>query len=191
LPDGVPVIMLSGRLTRWKGQTLLLRALAKLDMNVRCLLVGSGRDEYQRELQELAKSLSIADRVHVVGECKDMPAAYKLADVVVSASTDPEAFGRVAVEGQAMGRPVVAPDHGGAVEQIDHGETGWLFRHGDADDLARQLKQALSLNAEERQAFHDRAIEMVRKKYTNAQMCAATLDVYREIIQMHKNKPKH
>ncbi|MDX1738351.1 MAG: glycosyltransferase family 4 protein, partial [Alphaproteobacteria bacterium] len=103
LPDGVPVIMLSGRLTRWKGQTLLLRALAKLDMNVRCLLVGSGRDEYQRELQELAKSLSIADRVHVVGECKDMPAAYKLADVVVSASTDPEAFGRVAVEGQAMG----------------------------------------------------------------------------------------
>lgn len=182
LPDGVPIVMLSGRLTRWKGQTLLLRAIAKLDVNVRCLLVGSGKEEFQTEIEELAKSLSIQDRVHVVGKCNDMAAAYKLADVVVSASTDPEAFGRVAVEGQAMGRPVVAPDHGGAVEQIEHGVTGWLFEPGNVDDLAKQIKKALSLNSEERASFHERAIASVREKFTNDEMCRRTLNVYRELI---------
>ncbi len=192
LPDGVPIIMLSGRLTRWKGQTLLLKALAKLDVNVRCLLVGSGRPEYQSELESLAKELSIDDRVHVVGECRDMPAAYKLADVVVSASTDPEAFGRVAVEGQSMGRPVVAPNHGGAMEQIIHGVTGWLFRPGDEEDLARQLKAALSLNEEERHAFHDRAIENVRTHFTNETMCRRTLNIYRELLEIPKvRSPRH
>lgn len=190
LPDGVPVIMLSGRLTRWKGQTLLLNALAKLDTDARCLLVGSGRPEYQKEIEDLAKELGIDHKVHVVGECKDMAAAYKLADVVVSASTDPEAFGRVAVEGQAMGRPVVAPNHGGAMEQIEHGVTGWLFRPGDADDLAHQLKAALSLGEDERAAFHDRAIANARANFNNETMCRRTLNVYRELLDLPKVKSK-
>ncbi|WP_420548524.1 glycosyltransferase family 4 protein [Curvivirga sp.] len=188
LPDGVPVVMLSGRLTRWKGQILLLKALGKLDMNVRCLLVGSGRPEYQSEVEALAKELSIDDRVHVVGECRDMAAAYKLADVVVSASTDPEAFGRVAVEGQAMGRPVVAPHHGGAVEQIEHGVTGWLFKPGDPDDLARMLKKALSLDEAQRKEFHDRAIKSVHENFTNEKMLRRTLNVYREILDLPLEK---
>lgn len=184
LPDGVPVVMLSGRLTRWKGQTLLLEAIAKLDRKVRCILVGSdqGREAYREEVEALARKLGIDDKVHVVGNCRDMPAAYKLADVVVSASTDPEAFGRVAVEGQAMGRPVVAPAHGGAVEQIDHGVDGWLFKPGDADDLAKQLEAALSLTLEERTAFHERAIANARSRFSKARMAEKTMALYAELL---------
>lgn len=106
LPDGVPVILLPGRLTRWKGQELLIRALARMTARpVRCLLVGSdqGRTSYREGLEKLIVELGLQDTVHLVGECDDMPAAYKLSDVVVSASTDPEAFGRVVAEAGAHG----------------------------------------------------------------------------------------
>lgn len=185
LPDGLPVVMLPGRLTRWKGQLLLLRALKELESGpVRCLLVGSaqGRDAYVREIEATAVKLGVADMVHVVGDCDDMPAAYKLADVVVSASTDPEAFGRVAVEGQAMGRPVIAPRHGGAPEQVTQGETGWLFKPGDPFDLAVKLDQALRLTPAARDALHRRGIENARRHFDKKRMCAETLAVYRELL---------
>ena len=189
LPDGVPIVMLPGRLTRWKGQGLLLRALSRLkDRSYRCLLVGSdqGREGYREELQTLAAKLGIEGSVHLVGDCNDMPAAYKLADVVVSASTDPEAFGRVAVEGQALGRPVVAPRHGAAPEQIRHGETGWLFSPDDADDLARVLDEALSLDESRRDALHAAAIANVRANFTKEEMCRKTLEVYAELADRRR-----
>jgi len=104
--------MLPGRLTRWKGQEVLIEALAVLGRkDVRCLLVGSdqGRTDYTDELKALINRRGLSDVVHIVGDCNDMPAAYMLTDVVVSASTDPEAFGRVIVEAQAMGRPRIPP----------------------------------------------------------------------------------
>ncbi|MBL4721338.1 MAG: glycosyltransferase family 4 protein, partial [Alphaproteobacteria bacterium] len=121
LPDGVPVIMLPGRLTRWKGQIVLIEALALLQRDdIRCIIVGSdqGRSRYVREMQARIEALNLSSVVHIVGDCRDMPAALMLSDVVVHASTDPEAFGRVIVEAQAMGRPVVAADHGAGREII-------------------------------------------------------------------------
>ena len=185
LPDGVPVIMLPGRLSRWKGQTLLIRALAEMASRpVRCLLVGDdqGREAYTREVEDLAKRLGVDDCVHVAGPCDDMPAALKLSDIVVSASTDPEAFGRVAVEGQAMGRLVVAPDHGAAPEQIIQDETGFLFRPGDAFDLANKLDHALELSPERRQKIGEASIQNATERFTKDRMCAATIDVYRELL---------
>ena len=185
LPDGVPVVMLPGRLARWKGQLLLLEALAQLkDRKMRCLLVGSaqGRNAYVREIEDTAKRLGIADRVHVVGDCKDVPAALKLADVVISASTDPEGFGRVAVEGQAMGRPVVAPNHGAAPEQIVPGETGWLFTPGDPTDLARCIEEALSLTESQRERLYYACIANARMHFGKQQMTDRILDVYREVL---------
>jgi glycosyltransferase involved in cell wall biosynthesis len=136
LPDGYPVIMLPGRLTRWKGQEVLIRALAELGRHdVRCLLVGSdqGRTGYRQELVDLIRSLGLTDVVHIVDECNDMPAAYMLTDVAVSASTDPEAFGRVVAEAQAMGRPVIATDHGAPRETILPGRTAsWRCRRTNA-----------------------------------------------------------
>lgn len=150
LPDGFQVIMLPGRLTRWKGQAVLIEALALLGRHdVRCLLVGSdqGRTGYREELVDLIRRRDLVDVVHIVDECGDMPAAYMLTDVVVSASTDPEAFGRVVVEGQAMGRPVIASDHGAPRETILPGETGWLAPAGDPRALADALSHFLAMSA--------------------------------------------
>jgi len=185
LPDGMPVIMLPGRLTRWKGQLLLVRALTHLGReDVRCLLVGSdqGRVGYTREIQALARKVGLEGAVHIVGECGDMPAAYMLSDVVVSASTDPEAFGRVVAEGQAMGRPVVAPDHGGAPEIVLPGETGWLYQPGDAHALADAIGTALDLSGSERDMLADAGIDNTRRQFTKDRMTDATLAVYQELL---------
>jgi glycosyltransferase involved in cell wall biosynthesis len=185
LPDGVPVIMLPGRLTRWKGQMLLIEALARLGRDrIRCLFVGEdqGRSGYRRELENLVKRRDLQSVVHLVGPCRDMPAAYMLADVVVSASTDPEAFGRVMAEAQAMGKPVVAPDHGASGEILLPGETGWLFRPKDAGDLAEKLDRVLSLGTADREALGAKAIANVRAKFSKADMCARTLKIYQEVL---------
>ena len=185
LPDGMPVIMLPGRLTRWKGQTVLLDALAQLGGGeVRCLLVGAdqGRSRYRRELQSRIPARHLDSVVHVTGHGADMPAAYMLADVVVSASTEPEGFGRVVAEAQAMGRPVVVSAHGGAIEQIKDGETGWGFTPGDPGALAAGLRSALSLNAAGRERLARAASDHVRAHYTKGGMCAATLAIYGELM---------
>lgn len=185
LPDGYQVIMLPGRLTRWKGQAVLIEALALLGRHdVRCLLVGSdqGRTGYREELVELVKRRDLTDVVHLVDECSDMPAAYMLTDVVVSASTDPEAFGRIAVEGQAMGRPVIATAHGATDETVLPGRTGWLTAPGDAAALAQALDRFLALSAEERDLMAHDAMDFVRSRFSKESMCASTLDVYREVL---------
>ncbi|HXP95868.1 MAG TPA: glycosyltransferase family 4 protein [Telmatospirillum sp.] len=185
LPDGYPVIMLPGRLTRWKGQTVLIEALAMLGRrDVRCLLVGSdqGRDAFTDELKSLVARRGLTDIVHIVGECNDMPAAYMLTDVVVSASTDPEAFGRVIVEGQAMGRPVVATNNGAARENVLDGRTGTLVPPDNPAALASALASALAFGSEERETRAAMAIQFVRDNFTRELMCARTLGVYSELI---------
>ncbi|MEQ8701611.1 MAG: glycosyltransferase family 4 protein [Bauldia litoralis] len=185
LPDGAPVIMMPGRLTRWKGQTVFLEALAKLGRDdFVALIVGGdqGREAYNRELRGLAEKLGVQGRVWFVGHCADMPAALMLSDVVVSASTDPEAFGRVLVEAQAMGRPVIGTDHGGSRETVLPGETGWLVPPGDADELARAIDAALSLDAGARQDMARKAEAHVRAHFDRVRMCAETLEVYREAV---------
>lgn len=185
LTDGETVITLPGRLTRWKGQLVLIEALALLkDLPFRALLIGSdqGRLAYRDEVEAAARAAGLADRVLVAGDCNDMPAAYMISDVVVSASTDPEAFGRVAAEGQAMGRPVLAPRHGAAPEIVRDGETGWLFVPGNAGSLAQVLRTALTLPAETRQILAAKAIADMRARFSTEAMCASTLAVYRELL---------
>ena len=184
LPDGVPVIMLPGRLTRWKGQQLLIEAMTRLgDLECVAIMVGSdqGRDDYRRELEDMIRERNLIGRAVLMDQCDDMPAAYKLADVVVSASTDPEAFGRVVSEGQALGRPVVAANHGGAPEQILVDRTGFLFEPGDAEGLAQAIRRALALSDGERQLLAVEAFAHVRANFSKEQMCARTLALYREI----------
>ena len=134
VPDGALVALLPGRLTSWKGQAVLIEALARMSRRDVCgVLVGSdqGRQRYTARLIRQAEALGVADRLRLAGECDDMPAALMLADVVVHASTQPEAFGRVVIEAQAMGRPVIASDLGGPVETVEHGVTGWRVPPGD------------------------------------------------------------
>jgi glycosyltransferase involved in cell wall biosynthesis len=186
IPDGVPVVMLPGRVTRRKGHDLLVEAMALLKgRELRCLMVGpeEGRGTFKREIEAMAERLGVAARVQFTGECRDMPAAYMLADVVVAASSTPEAFGRVIAEAQAMGRPVVASDHGGAREQIIAERTGFLFPSGDAAALAAGLRKALSLAPDVRARLHDEAIARVRSEFSKDLMCARTLGIYREVMR--------
>ena len=183
--DGELVVLLPGRLTRWKGQYVMIEALARLERGgMRCLLVGDdqGRDRYRRSLQGDIDRLGFAETAHIFGHCGDMPAAYMLADVVVSTSVEAEAFGRIVAEAQAMGRPVIATDHGAARETVIEGETGWLVPPGDAGALADAIKVALALDGEARERLASRAIAHVRANFTRDLMCRRTLDVYLELI---------
>ena len=182
LPDNVRVVMLPGRLTAWKGHAVLLDAIAALNRaDVMCVFVGSdqGRRGYTRDLEAQAVRLGIADRLRLVGQCDDMPAALCLSDVVVHASVQPEAFGRVVIEAQAMGRPVIASDLGGPVETVRHGETGWRVPPDDPTALAAAIEVALDLDPAARIALGQRARESVP---TVRAMQDATLEVYRTVL---------
>jgi glycosyltransferase involved in cell wall biosynthesis len=185
LPEGARVIMLPGRLTRWKGQGVLIDALALLGRkDIRCIMVGSdqGRTKYRQELIDQIRAKDLMDVVHLTDQCNDMPAAYKLSDIVVSASTDPEGFGRVVVEAQAMGRAVIASGHGGAAETVVPGETGWLVPPGDPQALAEALDFALRLPEQTRAWMSDNAMAHVRAHFSREDMCAHTLGVYAEVL---------
>ena len=184
--EGMPIVMLPGRLTSWKGQGLLIEALARLGRtDIRCLLVGSdqGRHGYRRSLENMIERRGLSGVVQMTDHCRDMPAAYMLADVVVSASTDPEAFGRVAAEAQAMGRPVVASNHGAARETVLPGKTGLLFAPGNADALALAIAETLALDSQAREALAADAIAHIRANFSKEKMCEETLALYGELLE--------
>jgi glycosyltransferase involved in cell wall biosynthesis len=184
LPEGRPIIMLPARVTRWKGQMVLVEAMARLPGDSFALLVGDAeeRPAFQAELLARIESLGLKDRVRLVGHATDMPAALLLADVVVHASTDAEAFGRTVIEAQAMARPVIASDLGAPRETVAEGITGWRIPPGDAAALADAIGKALALPSAESAALGARARAAVLSGYTTEAMQAATIAVYRELI---------
>jgi glycosyltransferase involved in cell wall biosynthesis len=185
LPEDRRIVMLPARLSRWKGQGLLLQALALLqrrDLFTLLVGVGQGSSALREEIEGQIVRLGLGDSLRLIDDCRDMPAAYMLADVVVAPSTQPEAFGRTVTEAQAMGRPVVAADHGGARETVIPGVTGWLAAPGDAADWAAAIDHAISLAPDERRELSRNAIANVRAHFTNEVMCAQTLAVYRELV---------
>ena len=142
-----------------------------------------GRAEYRKELEDTIQNKGLSGRVRIVDHCNDMPAAYMLATVVISASTDPEGFGRVPVEAQAMGRPIIASDHGGAQETIVRGETGWLVTPGDPAALESAIHEALALTPMQRAILATRAMAHIAAHFTREQMADRTLNVYAELLQ--------
>jgi glycosyltransferase involved in cell wall biosynthesis len=185
LPEDRPLVLMPARLSRKKGHSLLIEALAQLGRrDLCCVIVGDdGRETtYRRELIKLIHARGLAGIVRLLPQTADMPAAYCMADVVVAPSVQAEGFGRVPVEAQAMGRPVVASDLGGFRETIVDGVTGLLFPPGDAGRLAAAIAGALMLTLEQREAIAAEAIGNIRAKFTKEHMCAATLAVYRELV---------
>jgi glycosyltransferase involved in cell wall biosynthesis len=148
IKENIPVIMLPGRLTRLKGQDIFLQSLLQLqDQQYQAILVGDIADNpgFVNELRTIIKDNHLEDNVKLVGHCSDMPAALMLADIVLSTSSkEPEAFGRTTVEAMAMAKPVIATAHGGSLETVVDGETGWFVNPSDTVDLARGLKEALT-----------------------------------------------
>ncbi|MGH1456020.1 MAG: glycosyltransferase family 4 protein [Alphaproteobacteria bacterium] len=185
IPDGANIVMLPGRLTRWKGHHVLIDAMAKLARkDVFCVIIGSdqGRSDYKKELEQAIEEKKIGTQIRIVDQCHDMPAAYMLSTVVISASTDPEGFGRIPVEAQAMGRPIIATDHGGAQETIIRGHTGWLVPPNDSDALAQSIDEALSLDQNQRAILATRSMAHIAEHFTKDIMVEKTLDVYTEVL---------
>lgn len=182
-------VLLAGRLTRWKGQGLLVEAMALLkargEDRILLLLAGDdqGRKGYRAELTDAIAAAGLEDRVKLVGHCDDMPAAYLLADLAIAPSLEPEAFGRTAVEPQVMGRPVMAADHGATRETVVPGETGWLVKPGDAEAWANALMEACEAGAAKRQVMGQAARTRARRLYSVDAMCEATLKVYAQILR--------
>jgi glycosyltransferase involved in cell wall biosynthesis len=182
LPANRPVILMPARLTRWKGQAVLLSAAAMLP-EPRPLIVlagdAQGRDAYCAELEKLAADSGAT--VRFAGPVSDMPAALALADLVIHASTDAEAFGRTIVEAQAMRRPVIASDLGAPRETVEEGVTGWRVPPGDAAALAGAITRALAMSPAARAAMGEAGRAAVLARYTTRAMQEATLGVYREL----------
>ncbi len=189
------IVLLAARLTAWKGQRVLIEAAAKLRdaglTDVSFVLAGDpqGRDSYVRELDSLVAARNLKGIVRRVGHCSDMPAAFLAASVVAVPSTEPEAFGRSAVEAQAMGTPVVVSDLGAVPETVlavpavpPHERTGWRVPPGDGDALAHAIGEALALGASARGGLAARARAHVEDQFSLDRMVAATLAVYDDLL---------
>jgi glycosyltransferase involved in cell wall biosynthesis len=182
-------ILLAGRLTRIKGHLTIVAAAARLKAQGRrdflILFAGDdqGRTDYRQELAAAIAQADLADEILLVGHCDDMPAAFVLADLAILPTTVPESFGRAAVEPQAIGRPVIAAAHGGTLETVVEGETGWLAPPGDAEAWAEALARALDLGPKDRAAIGASAMRRARTLYRTEAMCEATLNAYERVLE--------
>lgn len=181
VPQGAKVVLMPGRLTRWKGSLVFVEAMAQLKLNnVYGILAGDAqsRDSFEEEVLDSITNNGLNGQVRFVGHVDDMAAAYAAADVVVSASLEPEAFGRVAVEAQAMRRLIVATDLGAARETVLPDQAGWLVQPEDAGAMAAAIAEALNLDPFQAEAMRDRGRAHVVRKFDVRTMCRHTLQVY-------------
>ncbi len=183
-------ILLPGRLTYWKGQEKFIEALNILIedynfTNFQSILLGSnqGRKVYTKKLSSLVERYSLNKKIKFIENCKEMPLAYSLADIVVSASIEPEAFGRVAVEAQAMEKPIVASNIGGSKETILNKKTGFLYKHDDPRELAKNLNTVIQLNQEELKLMGNEGRKNILKKFDVEVMCDSNLREYRKLLK--------
>lgn len=187
-PDGATII-LPARLTAWKGHVTLIEAARLIELRrpglARYVFAGDpqGREAYVDDLEARIEAAGLRGRIRIVGHVADMPAAFAASDVAAFPSLEPEAFGRGAVEAQAMGVPVVAAAHGGLTETVAPGVTGLHFEPGDAAGLADALEQILLLPPEQRSAMGQAGRARVRSTYTKTALQTATLAVYDRVLR--------
>ena len=183
-------ILLPGRLTYWKGQEKFIESLNILieDYNIsnfQAVILGSdqGRKVYSKKLINLVQRYRLNKKIKFIQHCKEMPLAYSLADVVVSASIEPEAFGRVSVEAQSMGKPIIASNIGGSKETIINKKTGFLYKHDDPRELAKILNTVIQLSVDDLKFMGNEGRKNVTKKFDVETMCQSNLKEYKRLIK--------
>ena len=182
-------ILLPGRLTSWKGQEVFIEALNILiedykQNNFEAIILGSdqGRNVYSKKLLSLVDRYQLNKKVKFINHCKEMPLAYSLSNVIVSSSIKPEAFGRVAVEAQAMEKVIVASNVGGSKETILKEKSGFLFKSGDPRELSRVLNTVLELDKETLYLIGNEGRKNVTKKFDVDKMCQTTFVEYKKLL---------
>ena len=183
-------ILMPGRLTYWKGQEKFIESLNILIedyhiTNFQAILLGSdqGRKVYTKKLINLVERYNLNKKVKFINHCKEMPLAYSLADVVVSASIEPEAFGRVAVEAQSMRKPIVASNIGGSKETVLNKKSGFLYKHDDPRELAKSLNTVIQLNQDELNSMGNEGRKNITKKFDVEIMCDSNLKEYIKLLK--------
>ena len=183
-------ILMPGRLTYWKGQEKFIEALNILiedynNTNFQAILLGSdqGRKVYKKKLTSLIERYSLTKKVKFISHCKEMPLAYSISDVIVSASIEPEAFGRVAVEAQSMCKPIIASNIGGSKETVLNKKTGFLYKFDDPRELAKNLNTVIQLSQEELKLIGNEGRKNITKKFDVEVMCDSNLREYKKLLK--------
>jgi len=182
LKEDKNIILLPGRFTSWKGHDLLLNALEDIrSEDFICLMVGKSNKSYNHYLEKLIKAKGLSGKVQMLDHVSDMPALYMIATVILSTSTRPEAFGRIATESGAMEKIIIATNLGGAKETIIDGETGFLFNHEDPSELSQKIQHVLLLNNDKREEIGKKARKRIEDHFSSQKMILDSLDIYRKI----------
>jgi glycosyltransferase involved in cell wall biosynthesis len=183
------MILMPGRLTAWKGQEIFIEALNLVNKELgfesfNAVILGSdqGRDIYTKKIKRLAEQYRLTSQLKFIEHCKNMPLAYKISSIVVSASVEPEAFGRVAVEAQSMEKPIIASDIGGSNETIIDNVTGFLFQSGNAEALSKKIVEVLQLDESRLKSIGIEGRKNIIKKFNVEKMCFSTYSEYKKLL---------
>jgi glycosyltransferase involved in cell wall biosynthesis len=184
------IILLPGRLTKWKGQEIFIESLNLLteeynNENFHAIILGSdqGRNIYSKKLLLLVEQYRLGKKITFIENCKEMPVAYKLSDLVISSSIEPEAFGRVAVESQAMNKPIIASNIGGSRETVLNGKSGLLYDYSDPKELAKAINKIMKMDKHSLSLMGELGRKNVEKKYNVDQMCQTTFTEYKKLLK--------
>ena len=189
LNRGKKIVLMPGRLTSWKGQELFIESINLVNKELGYeafygIILGSeqGRKVYKKKLERLVEQYRLNNQVKFIENCKNMPLAYKVSDIVLSASIEPEAFGRVAVEAQCMKKPIIASNIGGSNETIVKDNTGIFFESGNAQSLSSKIIEILQLDETTLKSMGNEGRKNVIKKFNIEKMCSTTLTEYKKLI---------
>jgi len=189
IEDNKKIILLPGRLTSWKGQELFLEAINLVNMQLGyeafyAIILGNdqGRDLYKKKLIRLSEQYRMTSQLKFIEHSKDMALAYKISDIIVSASIEPEAFGRVAIESQSMEKIIVASDIGGSTETVIDQKTGFLFKSGDPKSLSEKIMYILNLDESVLKTMGIEGRKNVVNRFNVEKMCFSTYAEYKKLI---------
>ena len=185
------ILLLPARLTRWKGHEVVIKAIGLLKneeffKNIVCLFAGNqkGSERYIQNLKETIASLSLDDKIKLIGQVENMPLAYQVSNIILSPSIQPEPFGRIPIEAQASGKIIISSNAGAVKETIKSGQdsTGFKVKPNNSEELAHQIKLVIKMKDEDLQEIKKRAILNVKNNFSLETMCKKTLEVYNRLL---------
>jgi len=183
------LILLPGRLTSWKGQEMFIEAINLVNKEIdpetfNVVILGSdqGRKIYKQKLLRLVEQHRLTNQIKFIDSCRNMPVAYKISDLIVSSSIEPEAFGRVSIEAQSMEKPIIASNIGGSKETIINDKTGFLFESGKPASLSKKIIEVLQLDETTLKSLGNEGRKNVIKKFNIEKMCFSTYLEYKKLI---------
>ena len=185
------ILLLPARLTRWKGHEVVIKAIGLLKneeffKNIVCLFAGNqkGSERYIQNLKETIASLSLDDKIKLIGQVENMPLAYQASNIILSPSIQPEPFGRIPIEAQASGKIIISSNAGAVKETIKSGQdsTGFKVKPNNSEELAHQIKLVIKMKDEDLQEIKKRAILNVKNNFSLETMCKKTLEVYNRLL---------